>query len=125
MRAAKQDYDAVEAVVQKFVDAIHASDSRIVAPYFVPTAHLYGNAGGNVEQEPIQTLLDNIDACGPLGAQTEFRADILALEETVAVVCLLEENMGPACFTNYFTLMKLDGAWKILIHAYNQNSDTL
>ena len=125
MRAPKREYDAVEAVVQKFVDAIHASDSSIVKPYFVESAQLYGNVGGGLEQEPIQTLFNNIDACGAAGAAVNFRTDILALEETIAVVCLLEENMGPMNFTNYFTLMKVNGEWKILIHAYNQNSDTI
>lgn len=125
MRALKKEYDAVEAVINKFVEAIHASDSQIVKPYFVDSAHLYGNAGGVIEQEPIQTLMHNIDACGELGKNVDFRMDVIALEENVAVVCLLEEGMGDADFTNYFTLLKIDGNWKILIHAYNQNSDTI
>lgn len=125
MRARKTEYDAVVAVMDKFVEAIHKSDSTIVAPYFVESAHLYGNAGGNIEQESISTLLRNIDGLGELGAGVNFRTDILALEETIAVACMLEENMGAVSFTNYFTLMKIGGEWKILIHAYNQDSDTL
>lgn len=125
MRAGKKEYEAVEAVLQKFADSIHAADSSIVAPYFADRAGLFGNAGGKLEQEPIATLFRNIDGLGDLGAPVEFRTDIMALEETVAVACMLEEGMGGADFTNYFTLMKIDGEWKILIHAYNQNSDTL
>ena len=125
MRAPKSEYDAVEAVVQKFVDAIHAGDSSIVRPFFVKTAGLYGNVNGGLEEEPIETLMKNIDACGAAGSAVNFRTDILALEESIAVVCLLEENMGPMNFTNYFTLMKINGEWKFLIHAYNQNSDTI
>ena len=66
-----------------------------------------------------------IDGLGELGAGVNFRTDILTLEETIAVACMLEENMGAVSFTNYFTLMKIGGEWKILIHAYNQDSDTL
>lgn len=125
MRAPKTEYDAVEAVIQKFVDAIHASDHTIVKPYFIESAGLCGNVGGKVEIEPLQTLMNNIDACGEAGAKVDFRIDILALEETIAVACVLEENMGDVNFTNYFTLMKIGSEWKIVLHAYNQNSDTI
>ena len=50
----------------------------------------------------------------------------MALEETVAVVRVLEEKWGGRIdFTDYLLLLKIDGAWKCVAKAYNQNSDTI
>jgi len=52
--------------------------------------------------------------------------DVIALEETVAVVRVLEENWGGnADFTDYLLMMKLNGEWKCVVQVYNQSSDTL
>ena len=48
------------------------------------------------------------------------------MEETLAVVRVLEENWnGVIDFTDYLLLMKIDGAWKCVAKAYNQNSNTI
>lgn len=54
------------------------------------------------------------------------RIDIVSIEETVAVVRVLEENWGGRIdFTDYLLLLKIDGVWKCVAKAYNQNSDTI
>jgi len=51
---------------------------------------------------------------------------VIALEETVAVVRVLEENWGGnADFTDYLLMMKLNGEWKCVVQVYNQSSNTL
>ena len=67
----------------------------------------------------------NVDT---VGAGTDFKAriDIVSIEETVAVVRVLEENWGGRIdFTDYLLLLKIDGVWKCVAKAYNQNSDTI
>lgn len=52
--------------------------------------------------------------------------DVLAVEETVAVVRVLEEGWGGRIdFTDFLLLLKLNGEWKCVAKAYNQNSDTI
>ena len=54
------------------------------------------------------------------------RIDIVSIEETVAVVRVLEENWGGIIdFNDYLLLLKIDGVWKCVAKAYNQNSDTI
>ncbi|MDE6343467.1 MAG: nuclear transport factor 2 family protein, partial [Muribaculaceae bacterium] len=58
----------------------------------------------------------------------EFKAgfDVLAVLETVAVVRVLEEKWGGRIdFTDFLLLLKLNGEWKCVAKAYNQNSDTV
>ena len=60
------------------------------------------------------------------GENFDARIDIVALEETVAVVRVLEEKWGGRIdFTDYLLLLKIDGEWKCVAKAYNQNSDTI
>ena len=52
--------------------------------------------------------------------------DILLLEESLAVVRVLEEQLGNRIdFTDVLLLLKMDGQWKCVAKAYNQNSDTI
>lgn len=63
-----------------------------------------------------------------MGGDKNFKAriDVIALEETLAVVRVLEENWGNRIdFTDYLLLLKMNGEWKCVAKAYNQNSDTI
>lgn len=59
-------------------------------------------------------------------APIEARIDVVDIEETLAVVRVLEEGWGGSIdFTDYLLLLKVDGEWKCVAKAYNQNSDTV
>ena len=61
-----------------------------------------------------------------VGDHFKARIDILSIEETVAVVRVLEENWGGRIdFTDYLLLLKIGEEWKCVAKAYNQNSDTI
>jgi len=63
-----------------------------------------------------------------VGAGDNFKArvDVVSIEETVAVVGMLEKKWGGRIdFTDYLLLMKIGGEWKCVAKAYNQNSDTI
>lgn len=48
------------------------------------------------------------------------------VEENLAVVRVLEEAWGGRIdFTDVLLMLKMDGEWKCVAKAYNQNSDTI
>ena len=54
------------------------------------------------------------------------RIDVLCIEETVAIVRVLEDNWGGRIdFSDFLLLIKMDGEWKGVAKVYNQNSDTI
>ena len=60
------------------------------------------------------------------GENFKTRIDVLELEETLAVVRVLEEGWGGTIdFTDVLLLLKIDGEWKCVAKAYNQNSNTI
>lgn len=125
MRASIAEYRAVEEAARKFVRSVAEGDSRYARELFVDDAALFGYLDGKLERGSIAQFYHNVDTVGA-DAAFEARIDVVALEETVAVVRVLEERWGGRIdFTDYLLLLKIDGAWKCVAKAYNQNSDTI
>ena len=125
MRANIAEYKAVEAAAMKFVKSVAEGDSRYAKELFVDEAVLFGFLDGKLEHGSIEQFYHNVDTVGA-GENFDDRIDIVALEETVAVVRVLEEKWGGRIdFTDYLLLLKIDGEWKCVAKAYNQNSDTI
>lgn len=125
MRASIEEYRAVEAAAMKFVKSVAEGDSRYAKELFTDDAVLFGLLDGKLEHGSIGQLYRNVDSVAA-GDRFEARVDVVAVEETLAVVRVLEENWGDRIdFTDYLLLLKIDGAWRCVAKAYNQNSDTI
>lgn len=76
-----------------------------------------------MEHGSIQQFYTNVDT---IDADSNFKAriDVLDVEETVAVVRVLEEGRGGSIDFTDFLLLKINGEWKCVAKAYNQNSNT-
>ena len=109
----------------KFVKSVAEGDSRYAKELFVDEAVLFGFLDGKLEHGSIEQFYHNVDTVSA-GEKFDARIDIVALEETVAVVRVLEEKWGGRIdFTDYLLLLKINGEWKCVAKAYNQNSDTI
>ena len=125
MRAKMEEYKAVEAAAMKFVKSVAEGDSRYAKELFIDEAVLFGYLDGKLEHGSIQQFYHNVDNVGA-GENFKARIDVIDVEETLAVVRVLEEKWGGRIdFTDYLLLMKIDGEWKCVAKAYNQNSDTI
>lgn len=125
MRASIETYKAVEEAAMKFVKSVAEGNSAHARELFVDEAVLFGYLDGKLEHGPIEQFYRNVDTVGA-GDDFKARIDIVSLEETVAVVRVLEEGWGGRIdFTDYLLLLKIGGAWKCVAKAYNQNSDTI
>lgn len=125
MRASIEEYQAVEEAAMKFVKSVAEGNSKYARELFTDEAVLFGYLDGRLEHGSIEQFYKNVDT---VQAGPEFRArvDVVDVEETLAVVRVLEEGWGGRIdFTDYFLLMKINGEWKCVAKAYNQNSDTI
>ncbi len=125
MRATLAEYQAVEEAAKKFVRSVAEGNSAYARELFCDEAVLFGYLDGKLEHGSIQAFYHNVDS---VGGDTNFQAriDVVDIEENVAVVRVLEENWGGRIdFTDYLLLLKMDGQWKCVAKAYNQNSDTI
>ena len=125
MRADIKEYKAVEEAAMKFVKSVAEGNSSYAKELFIDEAVLFGYLDGKLEHGSIRQFYDNVDT---VGADNGFKArvDVIEVEETLAVVRVLEENWGGRIdFTDYLLLMKMGGQWKCVAKAYNQNSNTI
>ena len=125
MRDSIKEYEAVEAAARKFVKSVAEGDSSHARELFTDDAVLFGILDGKIERGSIEQFYRNVDTVSA-GDGFKARIDVVAVEETLAVVRVLEEGWGGRIdFTDYLLLLKIGGEWKCVAKAYNQNSDTI
>ncbi len=125
MRDEIKEYEAVARAAELFVKSVAEGNSEHAKKLFTDDAVLFGILNGEMEHGSIQQFYTNVDT---VGADANFKAriDVIAVEETVAVVRVLEEGWGGSIdFTDFLLLLKIDGEWKCVAKAYNQNSNTI
>ena len=105
--------------------SIAEGNSSYAKDLFVDEAVLFGYLDGKLEHGSIEQFYHNVDTVSA-GNNFKARIDIVSVEETVAVVRVLEEKWGDRIdFTDYLLLLKINNEWKCVAKAYNQNSDTI
>lgn len=125
MRSSIDEYRAVEEAAMKFVRSVAEGNSSYAKELFTEDAVLFGFLDGKMERGSIQQFYHNVDTVSG-GDSFKARIDVVDIEETLAVVRVLEEGWGGSIdFTDYLLLLKVDGEWKCVAKAYNQNSDTV
>lgn len=125
MRNEIKEYEAVALAAEKFVKSVAEGDSSYAKQLFTDDAVFFGILDGTLEHGSIEQFYHNVDTVGA-GENFKARIDVLAVEETVAVVRVLEEAWGDRIdFTDYLLLLKLNGEWKCVAKTYNQNSNTI
>ena len=125
MRSNIEEYENVEKAAQKFVKSVAEGNSKYARELFIDEAVLFGYLDGNLEHGSIEQFYDNVNSVAA-GDEFNARVDVLLLEETLAVVRVLEESWGGRIdFTDVLLMLKMDGEWKAVAKAYNQNSNTI
>jgi len=107
------EHDAIIEVVQHYIDGAKSGSGEQMKPAFHEDATIFGYIGPDLFAGPIQKLFAWNDDNGPA---TELQAQIGSIDliETVATVRLELDNWTGHRFTDLFTLLKVDGQWKIM-----------
>ena len=125
MRDSVREYQAVEEAAMKFVKSVAEGNSKYARELFTDEAVLFGYLDGKLEHGSIEQFYHNVDTVAG-GENFKARVDILFVEETLAAVRVLEEGWGGRIdFTDVLLLLKMNGEWKCVAKAYNQNSNTI
>ena len=111
--ASLSEYDAITKTVQTYIDGGKSGRGADMKPAFHADATIFGYVGDDLFAGPIQQLFDWNDQNGPA---TELQGRIASINifETVAAVRLELDNWTGHRFTDLFTLLKVDGEWKII-----------
>ncbi len=107
------DQDLIAKVVQHYIDGARSGKGDDMKPAFHEDATVFGYVGPDLFAGPIQNLFAWNDDNGP-ATELEDRIASIDVTGTVATVRLELENWTGFRFTDLFTLLKVDGDWKIM-----------
>jgi hypothetical protein len=107
------DQDVIAKVVQHYIDGARSGKGDDMKPAFHEDATIFGYVGPDLFAGPIQNLFTWNDDNGP-ATELEDRIASIDVIGTVATVRLELENWTGFRFTDLFTLLKVDGDWKIM-----------
>ena len=107
------EQDAITKTVQHYVEGGKSGRSADMKVAFHPDATIFGYIGADLFAGPIQKLFDWNDQNG---RATGLQAQIASIDiaDTIATVRLELDNWSGHRFTDMFTLLKVDGEWKII-----------
>jgi len=115
------EYDVIEKTIQHYLDGARSGKGADMKPAFHQDATIFGYAGPDLFAGPIRLLVDWNDENGPA---TGLKARIASIDliDTVATVRLELDNWTGHRFTDLFTLLKVDGEWKIMNKVFHLHS---
>ncbi len=116
-----RQHDAIAVTVQHYIDGAKSGKGDDMKPAFHKDATIFGYAGADLFGGPIQQLFDWSDETGP-AAELQARVASIDLVGTVATVRLELTNLNGARYTDMFTLLKVDGEWKIMSKVFHLHS---
>lgn len=105
--------EAIARTIQHYVDGGRSGRSAEMKLAFHSDATIFGYIGDDLFAGPIQKLFDWNDQNGP-ATELDSRVASIDIEGTVATARLELDNWTGHRFTDMFTLLKVDGEWKII-----------
>lgn len=107
------DYDAIRETIQHYIDGGKTGNTAEMKLAFHQDAAIFGYIGSDLFAGPIQRLFDWNDQNG---AATELEGQVTSIDlvGSVATARIELENWSGHRFTDFFTLLKVDGEWKIM-----------
>jgi len=109
---------AIRATIQHYLDGARLGKGDLMKPAFAQGATIFGYVGPDLFAGPIQGLFDWNDQNGPA---KDIVSAITSIEvvETIAVARVESDNWTGHRFSDFFTLLKLDGQWKIMSKVFH------
>jgi len=114
------EYEAIAKTVQHYIDGATSGRGADMQPAFHQEATIFGYADGELFAGPIQVLFDSVDHDAP-AAGLHARIAGIDIVDTIAGVRLELDDWNGHRYTDLFTLLKVDGAWKIMNKVFHQH----
>ena len=114
-----QDYEDAVVTVALYVEGLRMGNVTVLSQAFHKDAIMYGYPDGKLLHGPIKNLYDFVEKNGP-APNIKTRIDVLAITPTTAVLRVdMENDALGANYTDFHTLIKLDGTWYIIAKVYH------
>ena len=117
------EYEAIANVFQPYINGARAGRGEDMKPAFHKDATIFGYVGTDLFAGPIRQLFEWTDTNGP-SPQLDVQIANISLTDTAATARLELDNWTGKRFTDLFTLLKVDGEWKIMNKVFHLHPTT-
>jgi hypothetical protein len=108
------DYDAIAAAVQLYIDGSAKGDAAKLSEGFHADAQMYGAVGDDRYDEPITEYI-KLMAESPGGETLRARITSIVQAGDAASATVVEEGFwGTLSFVSFLMLSRIDGRWRIV-----------
>lgn len=108
------DYDAIAATVQLYIDGSAQGDAAKLTEGFHPDAQMYGAVGDDRYDEPITEYIKLITE-SPGGDTLRARITSIVQAGDAASAVVVEDGFwGTLSFVTFLTLSRIEGRWRIV-----------
>jgi hypothetical protein len=120
--AVPADFPAVAAVLGTYFDGLYHSDTRRLAAVFHPQAQYVCVTDGTLLYRDMAAYFPVVDARPSPASRGEMRRDeIVAIDFAgpVTARAVVRCAIGARHFTDFLTLVRLDGRWQIMSKVFH------
>lgn len=118
----QSEYDAVIPVLQTYFDGLYYSDTVRLGQVFHPKAQYASATEGTLLYRDMAEYFPVVDARPSPASRGEIRRDEIVSIEFAGLVtarAVVRCAIGAKRFTDYLTLIKLDGRWQIISKVFD------
>ena len=112
-----QEYQVIKDVVMNYVNGCAQGDVELTKKAFHSGAVMYGYLNGSLFAGSIDALYGAIAQFGA-DENTKAEVDIMEVTGTAATVRVVLENWHGLSFTDFHSLLKIDGKWVIVAKVF-------
>lgn len=114
-----KDYKEIKEVVMQYVNGCSTGDVELTKKAFNKGAIMYGYLNGELCAGSIDALYAAIAHLGP-DPKTKYEVDVMEVVGTAATVRVVLEDWHGLGFTDFHSLVKMDGKWQIVAKIFHQ-----
>ncbi len=115
------DIRLIKLTIQHYINGAKSGKGDDMKPAFYHDATIFGYIGNDLFAGPIQKLFDWVDESEP-ASDIETNIANIEIEGSIATARLESDNWAGHKFTDFFTLLKVDGKWEIMNKVFHLHS---
>ena len=114
-------YHEISQALQPYFDGFYQGDVETLKRIFHPAAHLYSASDGPLQDDPMEAVYTRVAGRAAPAANRQKRLDrILSIDKSgpESALVKLQIAIGEKLFTDYLSLLCIDGRWQIISKTY-------